>query len=232
VRKTINLTDRVSRRLAEAFLPHVVLPLVREGIITEKHLADSKLLVRTLIGNIRKATGKMQWCIAIEASFLNQSILFWRQGERLMAVVLYATAVEQYMNQLFQLILSAQGWKSSQITCLLREVGTDAKLGWMFEAFTKRRFPHPLAQRLRAVFSIRNAIVHFKGEVGHPDRKDDSHSKVEAQMRGLRRMSISRDFRLLEDAFVGALLSVDPDRVLASRAVKAIRAARNERTRA
>lgn len=216
----------------DAVLPHVVLPLVRERIITEKHLDDPKLLVRTLKENIRKATRKMQWCIAVEAEFLNQSILFWRQGERLMAVVLYATAVEQYMNQLFQLIISAQGWKSSQITCLLREVGTDAKLGWMFEAFTKRSFPHPLAQRLRAVFSIRNAIVHFKGEGGHPDREGDSHSKVEAQMRGLRRMSISRDFRLLEDAFVDALLSIDPDRVLVSRAVKAIKAARSERARA
>jgi hypothetical protein len=171
----------------------------------------------------------MQWSIAIEQSFLEQSIEFWRHGERLMAVVLYATAVEQYLNQMYQLTLMAQRWNKRHATSLLREVNVEAKLGWMFEVFTKRRFPPRLAQRLRTVFSVRNAIVHFKGEPGGPDRDDDSHSKVQAQMRGLRRMSLSRDFRLLHEAFMDALLSVDPDLDLALRAAEVINALRNKK---
>lgn len=231
MRKSINISVRLRRKLVDAFLPHVVLPLVREKIITEKHLSDPEFLSSALLKNLRKATRKMKWCMAIEGTFLKHSVLFWRQGERLMAIVLYATAVEQYVNQLFQLILESQGWKTSQTTCLLREVSIDGKLGWMFEAFTKRVFPLPLAKRLKTVFSIRNAIVHFKGEASHPDRKDDSYSKVEVQMRGLRRMSISRDFRLIEDAFVDALLSVDPDRELVFKVIDVMNAARSERTR-
>jgi hypothetical protein len=99
----------------------------------------------------------------------------------------------------------------------------------MFEAFTERRFPPRLAQRLRTVFSVRNAIVHFKGEPGHPDHDDDSYSKVAAQLRGLRRMSLSRDFRLMHDAFMAALLSVDPDRDLVFRATEVINAMRNKK---
>jgi hypothetical protein len=217
------------REILTASLPHMILPLVRRRIITDKSLGDPKALFGLVVKNVRTATKEMQWGIAIEQSFLEKSIKFWRDGEQLMAVVLYATAVEQYLNQMYQLTLAAQGWNKHHATCILREVNSEAKLSWMFEAFTKRRFPPRLAQRLRTVFSVRNAIVHFKGEPGHPDHDDDSYSKVAAQLRGLRRMSLSRDFRLLHDAFMAALLSVDPDRDLVFRATEVINALRNKK---
>jgi hypothetical protein len=164
----------------------------------------------------------MQFSIGIEKGFVNQSIKFWKRGERLMAIVFYAVAVEQYLNQMFQLLLLAQGWKKSNVTCLLKDVNLDAKISWMFESFTKQQFPPRLGQRLRAVFSVRNAIVHFKGEPGHPDYGDDSHSKIQNQLKGLRPMNISRDFRLLNDIFIKCLLKIDPDRELVFEAADAI----------
>lgn len=226
----MNISDRNTHKILTAVVPHLVLPLVRKRILTEEHLKDPSLAWDLVCKNIRKATREMQWCVGIQESFLDESVRFWRRDERLIAVVLYATAVEQYLNQMYQAALMAQGWMKSHVTQLLREVGTDAKVGWMFDAFLKRRFPFQLAQRLRSTFSVRNAIVHFKGEVGHPDRHDDSYSKIRTQLRGMRRMSISRDFRLLDKAFMTALLNIDPDRELVFRlsdAINKIRAARH-----
>jgi hypothetical protein len=222
MRPRVAVSGRVSKELVTAFLPHIILPLVRRRIITARELDDPKALWGLVVKYVRIGTREMRYSRAIDDCFLEQSVGFWRRGERLMAIVLYATAIEQYLNQMYQAILIALGWSKSHATSLLREVNIDAKVGWMFEAFTKQRFPVRLAQRLRTVFSVRNAIVHFKGEPGHPERNDDSYSKVEAQLRGLRRMSLSRDFRLLDEACVAALLSADPDRDLVSRTVKVI----------
>jgi hypothetical protein len=210
-------------------LPLVVLPLVRMRIITEKHLHDQGSLRDVFLKNFRKGTKKVEWCAAIDETFLEESIRLWRRGDRFVAVVLYAIAVEQYMNSMYQHILPTQGWTSNQITCLLREVSVDPKLGWMFEVFTKKRFPAALGKRLRTVFGVRNAIVHFKGELGPLESEDDSHSKVEAQLRGLRRVSFSRDYRLLNEAFMEALLSCDPDRRIVLKACESLLATRRKR---
>lgn len=227
--KTLKFPNRSSREIFTAVLPHVILPLVRKRIIKEDDLGDSSRLYRLVRENIKTATKEMEWCCAIDDSFVNESIRFWRRDERFIAILLYSTAVEQYVNQMFQLILMGQGWRKKHVTCLLKEVTFDGKLGWMFEAFVKRRFPARLSRRLRAVYSVRNAIAHFKGETGHPDRRDDSYSKIELQMQGLRRMSISRDFRLLNEVFTCALLRVDTDRELVVRITNAINDLRNAR---
>ena len=83
------------REVMTEFLPHIILPLVRRQVITDRSLDDPKALWRLVVKNARMGTKEMQFGVAIEASFLEQSIGFWRNGEQLIAVVLYATAVEQ-----------------------------------------------------------------------------------------------------------------------------------------
>jgi hypothetical protein len=165
----------------------------------------------------------MQWCVGIDESFLDQSITFWKKGDKLISIVLYATAVEQFINQMYQQILTSSSWKKSQISQLLKSVNADAKIGWMFSAFTKSEFPIPLGKRLRTVFSVRNAIVHFKGEAAHPDSETDSYSKIQHQLKGLRRMSISRDFRHLDSIFYKAVVSIDPHRDVTMRIIHSLK---------
>jgi hypothetical protein len=114
-----------------------------------------------------------------------------------------------------RIILKASGFNANEATALIKRGSIHDKLGWMFRTFASRRFPRALGSRLKLVFDIRNAIVHYKGEPGHPDERDDSYSKLETQMTQLRRMSIKRDFHLLEIAFNEAICEVDPDRLLA-----------------
>lgn len=227
--KSQNMSPKTAKAIATSMLPLVVLPLVRKGIITAKHLDDPRTLLSVFMKNLRKGTRKVEWCPAIDETFLNEGVRLWTRGERLIAVVLYATAVEQYLNSMYQHILPTQGWTPVQITCLLREVGVESKVDWMFEVFTKRRFPVALRKRLRTVFGVRNAIVHFKGELGPMESEQDSHSKVEAQMRGLRRVSFSRDYRLLSETFTDALLRCDPDRRIVLQACQLLIAERTKR---
>lgn len=203
---------RMEKQVFEAFIPFILMPLVRARIITAEHLKAPEALWKIFYKHFRKGLKKMELCTSIDENFLEHGVEFWRRGQQYVAVVLYATAVEQYTNLMYQNILVSQGWTGDQISSLLREVSVDAKLDWMFEVFTKQRFPTGLKKRLRTVFAIRNAIVHFKGQAAHPDLRADSYSKIQTQMKGLRRMSISRDFRLLTEIFWEALLSRDPDR--------------------
>jgi hypothetical protein len=75
---------------------------------------------------------------------------------------------------------------------------------------------------LRRVFSIRNAIVHFKAIPGRLDYDEDSSSRLEAELKSLRNKSLSRDFSLLEKVFENAVLKADPNRELALKAAKAL----------
>lgn len=215
---TPEIPPRIAVAITLGTLPLVLLPLVRRRIITQQHLNDRLALYSVVRKHLREAVKNLEWCAAIDESFLEESNRLWRHGDRFVAVVLYATAVEQYLNSMYQHILPRQGWTSNQITCLLREVAVDSKITWMFEVFAKERFPTALGKRLRNVFGIRNAIVHFKGELGPLDSEQDSHSKVEAQLRSLRRMSFSRDFRSLNKVFSEALFRQDPDRHIVMRA--------------
>lgn len=216
--KKFPIPTRTANKIARALIPLAILPLVRRRIITEEHLKTRKILLDVFGDNFRLGVKHMEWCANIEHNFLKQSIESWRRGDRLVALVLYATAVEQHVNSMYQHIIPAQGWTSSQVTNLLREVNMDAKLDWMFEAFAKRRFPAALKKRLRTVFAIRNAIVHFKGEVAPIESYADSHTKLEEQLKSLRRLSFSRDFRLLNETFANAVLTCDPDREIVQQA--------------
>ena len=171
----------------------------------------------------------MQLCMPIESDFLTESIQLWKRGKHSIAIVLYASAVEQYVNRMYQELLIGQGWPTRNVSYLLREVSTRSKLGWMFPQFFNRYLGSALVKRLATIFEIRNAIVHFKAELGRFGQQEDSYSKIEAKIRNLRRMSISRDFRLLEEYFSNALWHSDPNYRLVSQLCEKLKLAKHRR---
>jgi hypothetical protein len=196
--------------------------LARDKILKEEHINDPATIVRLLLKHKRSAIQKMKICWTIEREFLNEATGFWKRGKKKIAIVLYTSAVEQLINSMYQMVFEARGLDSEASTQLVRSLSIEAKLGWLFRSYVGHKFPEPLGQRLRRVFEIRNAIVHFKAIPGRLDYDEDSGSKLNEALKGLRHMSLSRDFRLLETTFEEAVLKTDPNRALALKAAQAI----------
>ncbi len=217
-------------RIIDACLPLMFLPLVRKGVVDASHFHDAHALYCRLVKNGRLAARKMMWLVCFEDPFLKKSLDLWRQGDREVSIVLFASAVEQHVNQLYQLILSSLGWKKPHVTALLRAISTEGKLTWMLESFTKCKLPPRLVNRLNLVFAIRNSLVHFKGEFGHIDGEDNSAFKVKQSIKALRRMSLSKAFESLRRSFWKALIKVDPSVELAAKAADVVREYRKTRS--
>jgi hypothetical protein len=207
-------TESEIKELFENFFPFVVLPLVRTGIITREHLDDPVAIMKLVLKHRREGIKKSEWCYGIDQEFVEHSVRSWNRGDKFVAIVVYATAVEQLVNFMYQVMLAKHGWKPAHVANLIRNININGKLSWAFEMFTKRKFPSKLRIRIERVFDIRNSIVHFKAKHGHPDAKTDSYTEVSQRVGSLKRMSISRDFSLMERTFYKAILDCDPHRQL------------------
>jgi hypothetical protein len=206
------------RAVLKAMIPLVMLALIKQRIILPEHLNSPSVLLGIFHKNYKKGISKMEYGISIEGEFIREAIINWKKGRKLIAIVLYASAIEQYVNQSYGLMLHAHGLKSAEIEKIVRTLNIEPKLSWLLRLVTKKEFPNNLGKRLRAIFELRNAIVHFKGIRDHPDKKLDSYSKIESELKKLRRLSISRDFRLLQDVLWKIVLEKDPDIDLAFKA--------------
>jgi hypothetical protein len=164
----------------------------------------------------------MEWGIAIEDTFFKEALTLWKKGEKLVAIVLYAAAIEQYVNQTYALMLRAHGLENDDIEKIVRTLNIEPKLTWLLKLVAGREFPKALTVRLRKVFELRNAIVHFKAIPGHPDKEEDSHSKIEHELKKLKRLSLSRDYRLLRETLWEVALQKDPHLALAMKATEMI----------
>jgi len=216
--KKLHLRKRDAEIIARAALPHIFLHLARVGLLKKEDVNEPAVLFDLLLRHRKMAIAKIAWCAAPDYNFLKESCKYWQRSEKMIALVLYATALEQCINSHFQLILESKGWSQASATALIRTSNIDSKLSWIFETFVGKHFPAHLKHRVQKVFEIRNAIVHFKGITGPVGEERDSYSLLEGQIEKLRRMSLSRDFRLVESALVDGMLNADPHRDLALRA--------------
>ena len=225
-RNALGIRKKDVELIARTALPHIFLQLARARILKEEHLREPTQLVRILMNHRREAIRKIEWCAALDHTFLEEACKYWRKRDKTVAIVLYATAIEQCINSYFQLILEAKGWSRPSATELIRSSKNASKLRWLFESFVGNNFPVRLRERIEKIFTIRNAIVHFKAIPGRLDEHTDSHSRITREIATLRRMSLSRDFSLLENAMFEGMLKVDPDRELAWKAAEQLAKAR------
>jgi hypothetical protein len=203
-------------------LPLVMHSLTKQGIIQAEHLESEAKLIEVFGRNYKKGTQKMEWCIAIEEEFIQEAIANWKRGKKFVAIVLYAAAVEQYVNQTYALMLRAHGLGNDEIEKIVRTLNVEPKLSWLLRLIAQKEFPKALGKRLRSVFELRNAIVHFKGISAHPDKDEDSYSKIQKELKKIKRLSLSRDYRLLKESLWKTALEEDPHLDLALKATDII----------
>ena len=226
--KPLGIPRRVVNRLFPTSLRMGMLSLVKQRIVRAEHLKSNTKLVEVLIRNIDKAVDKMEFTVAIEQEFIEEAVVAWKKDKKLVSIVLYAAAVEQLFNQTYAVMLKAHGLNNDEIEKIVRSLNIEPKMSWLLKLIAKKEFPKALAKRLRTIFELRNSIVHFKGIRAHPDAGLDSYSKIENEVGKLKRLSLSRDFRLLEKSLWKILLEKDPDFDLANKATEIILSCRQK----
>jgi hypothetical protein len=209
-------------RQVNKFFPNVlrrsVLSLVRQRIIREEHLKSPDKLLEIIVKNVDRAIDNVEYTVAIEQEFIEAAIENWKRNNKLVGIVLYATAVEQLVNQIHAIMLKKHGMTKDEVEKAIRSFNIESKLSWLLKMITAKEFPKALLKRLHTIFKLRNSIVHFKGIQSHPDARSDSYSKIENELEKLKRLSFSRDFRLLVQSLQKILWEKDPDYELANRA--------------
>ena len=217
------------REIIHAVLPLIMLPLVRAKVIRAEHLKSVEDLLPVFQRSLRQGIKKMRWGIAIEEEFIDEAVSLWKEGKKIKSIVLYASAVEQYANQICRTVLEAHGLDEQAATTIIRALNIDAKLSWLSTLVSKKEFPERLGRRLRSIFELRNAIVHFKAVTAHPDSNEDSFSKIENGLKSLGRMRLSNDFGKLQKGLWDVVLRKDPDIDLALKAADLMSSIRHDR---
>jgi hypothetical protein len=208
-------------------LPHLLRVLIARGHVTRDMLGDAKRLDAILRKHSRLASESFSVVVALEKMFAEDAFDLWDRGRKYSAVVLFATAVEQALNGYYRLaFLASSGLSNQEITAIIRTQNLDAKLTWLSRLATNTPFPKALGRRLRAFSEIRNSIVHYKAVPGHPDRGDDSDDAIKRKLRQLGRVSLRRDFQLLQRFIERTILQHDPSFELAHAAAEQILAYR------
>ena len=196
--------------ILEELLPHMMRTLVLRGIVTERSLKNVKRLQSLFQRHTRTASEDFSILIALHDGFLADACELWSRGRRYQGIVLFATAVEQYLNSHYRLALLTSGLSNEEVTAIIRSQSLDAKLTWLLKISSGDKLPAGLAARLRIAFEGRNSIVHYKAVPGHPDKGDDSHDAIERRIRDLKRVSFRRDFSKLQSYLDAVLLRIDP----------------------
>ena len=209
-----------AEQIIEELLPHMLRALIHKGRITNEMLCDVRRLSSVFKKHVRTAAEQFSVVIALHEDFATEAFRLWDKGRKYPAIVLFATAVEQALNSHYRLVFLASGLTNDQVTKIIRTQTLESKLSWLMELVTKKSFRKPLATRLRHLSDLRNSIVHYKAVPGHPDRGDDSDDAIKRRLRQLGRISLRRDFALLNEFLDSVLIEHDPSFRVASVAAR------------
>lgn len=192
--------------------------MAKTGKLTDAHLQNRKSLTQHLRKELNRSLKTFKLYVEIHQSFLKQAEQSWKKGDKQIAIVLLAVAIEHRLNHYARDAFSEKGLKDLEITNIIRSVNTDNKLTWLMSLSGGKAMPDKIRCRIKRIFDIRNAIVHYKGAPSDIDKNNGSHSAIDKELKLLGRFSIHRTFRSI-DSFLEKQLSVlQPWRWTATRA--------------
>jgi hypothetical protein len=204
-------TSKLDKAIKNVVLPHLMKVLVDKGLVTKGDLSDPAKLMRILGENLTFAVKKLEMIVSYHEVFVEEAARAWSAGKQEIAIVLYSTSIEQLLNVHYRHAFHFHGLSKEQITAIIRTQSFENKLTWLMQVASRKAFPKALATRFRKVIEIRNSIVHYKAVPGRLDHESDSHSSIKRRITQLKRMSIRRDMRLL-DEFVWKTLAEQDER--------------------
>lgn len=192
--------------------------MAKKGKLTEIHLQSQKSLAKFVSHEVGRSIKTFKLYVSIHGNFLKQAEQQWKQGEKHIAIVLLAVAVEHRLNQYIRDAFEEKGLADLEITNLIKAANIESKLTWLISLSGGKALPVKLKCQIKKIFDIRNSIVHYKGAPSDLNENNGSHSAIDRELKLLGRFSIHRTYRSI-DSFLEKQLSVlQPWRWIATRA--------------
>ena len=199
-------------------LPAVFTTLARKGKLQETHLTSQQAIHSHLRNEIKYALRHTKIGVELHSEFLKAADSHWKEGSRPIALVLFATAIEHLINQYYRDALDAKGLPEKDVTAAIKSCSNDSKLSWLLRLSGAGRMRPSTEKRIRMIFEIRNAIVHYKFIPSTLDELNDSDRQINNKISKLGRISLTRNYQIIDKFFRIQIGRLAPWRWTATRA--------------
>lgn len=175
--------NTLAEQTVEYLLPYIVYNLLKKGKFNGVGLNSPSKLFKVFSDNIPECVNDLEFPIGVSERFI-----FWAQkahdeGDKYIAIVLVAIAMEQELNQCYRYILQEEGLSDDEITKVIKSHNIESKLTWLFKLIAKTELDDNLRKKVKAIFDIRNSIVHYKAVFTKPDQDIGSYEKIELEIK-------------------------------------------------
>ena len=192
--------------------------LAETGRLTEEHLTDRKGLSKLIRKHIKLTTRKAKWGVSIEQDFIDQAHENWLNDKKQIAIVLFCVAVEHNLNGFYRNVFESKGVKEGEITTIIRSTNLEGKLTWLLNLSGVERLNPKTTKGISKLFEIRNSIIHFKSVKTNWIDLDDSHARIEKEIKSLGKISLKRNHQIIGQLLINILAEIKPWRIIANRA--------------
>lgn len=159
--KSIISSEDISAIVYNFSLPAILATLINEDLVDPLqennkeylwHLVKENVDLLNEINLIVEFHGRFRECAKEEFSKDHIEV----------GIVLIATSLEQVMNINLRLLLGTFHFSVDEITNIIKTSNIESKLSWIIKLITSIEIPNDIKDNIKAVFELRNSIVHYK----------------------------------------------------------------------
>ena len=153
--------------------------LLLEGKIDETRTDDLKYVWSVVMQNLDLIDNLPLLRQRIDSELLESAKDAAQLGRIPVVVILVATAIEHRLNIFYRDILENYSGLSSDETTEAIRSNTSTKLGWLLHLVTRDGISDELLKRIKQIFELRNAFVHYKSVIVPIDETDKATELIE-----------------------------------------------------
>lgn len=167
-------------KIGEAFAIGIVQEAIRSGYLDAKrtdHVGMVNYVTKYMKGRRRKRTPFFT-VIDHRDTILKEARLFSNSHKSELALLLYATWIEHFVNSLVEGAARKKKLPIHQVSDLIRDTPIRAKLSWLLHLLGLPPIPHSRQQYIEQIMQTRNSFVHYKWKFKNlDDNSDDAQLK-------------------------------------------------------
>jgi hypothetical protein len=122
------------------------------------------------------ASHGVTWSPTHQEDLIEEADKFLSRGKHELAILLYATWVEHWINRIILMCSIGEGTPPDLATALIRSCRLELKIGKVWTSLGMPRFDKELARRVSRLMEARNGFVHYKW-TPHSDESLDTESE-------------------------------------------------------
>jgi len=180
----------LEKEFLKSTFPWMVLNLVKSGKFSQEDLKSPKKLYEIFVENMEDCVQNLEVSIGVSEEFVKWCQKALDEGDHHVAIVLIAVAFEQELNICYRFLFRRQGMSDDEISRIIKSHNIESKLTWLLKLAAQTELDSELKKKIKLIFDIRNAIIHYKGIPSRPDQDTGSFEKIELEIRNAEKMNM------------------------------------------